>query len=146
MANMVLFSSLCTKSSLLFSSHRLSCFFEHFLAITLTILSLLLSFRFHYYFVHPIPVSSSSQRASHPSASTSLSTRVNPHPVQWSQHKLRCCSFPSAEVWKLGWPKRERERLWLSCANSAIMLRLDLAPQGIIKLRQLQFLWRGLMK
>lgn len=72
MANMVLFSSLCTKSSLLSSSHRLSYFFEHFLAITMTILSLLLSFRFHYYFVHPNQVSSSSQRASHPSASTSL--------------------------------------------------------------------------
>lgn len=51
-ANMVLFSSLCSRSSLLFTSHRLSCFFEQFPAITLSILSLLLSFRFRYYFVH----------------------------------------------------------------------------------------------
>lgn len=33
--------------------------------------------------------------------------------------------------------KRKRELLWQSCPNTVITLRLDLAPQGVIKLKQL---------
>lgn len=43
-ANMLLFSAHCQGSSLVFRSHRLSCFFEPFLVVVLPILRPLLIF------------------------------------------------------------------------------------------------------
>lgn len=121
-ANMLLFPAHSWGSSLLFRSHRLSCFFEPFLWLSCLLWGL-------YYSVSTPPPGCSSLPVSHPDGLSEPCWHTGIKP-RLAQHSHKSCGLTALEAWLEKWWKGTSQLR--SCPYTVITLRPDLAPWGNI--------------